>query len=359
MPDQAPGGAGGRRGGSPSSGCGRSGSSWAPSSARRSPSPGASSSGRPARRASSTGGRWRRSRSRASGRRPGALPAAELRGRRARLRPRDGEGRAGPVAAPRHGAARGRRPGRGRGPGRLGAGEHGRVLVAHRPARGRAAGPGAAGGRRVRQGDGHPREPLGHDAPARVPARVHGLARPRPVRPRAAVRRDDARAAPVRRGEHPPDGPQPRRAARPVPDLDRPPRDDPRVRVRGAPVAAAVPRRPARAPALAVQRGRVVARAGRAQGARGRPAGRRPARRPALAGAADVRRAAAAVPRDAGDHEPARGVRRPRHGRGGQGPRARRRADLRPLPRAAPAAHPVRARHAADHRAGPQDGAVP
>ena len=39
------------------------------------------------------------------------------------------------------------------------------------------------------------------------------------------------------------------RAARRVPDLDRPPRDDPRVRVRGAPLAPAVPRRPARAPA--------------------------------------------------------------------------------------------------------------
>ena len=62
-------------------------------------------------------------------------------------------------------------------------------------------------------------------------------------------------SAPVRRGEHPPDGVVAGRAARRVPDLDRPPRDDPRVRVRGAPVAPAVPRRPARTPARRVQRG--------------------------------------------------------------------------------------------------------
>ena len=42
---------------------------------------------------------------------------------------------------------------------------------------------------------------------------------------------------------------QPGRPARPVPDLDRAARDDPRLRVRGAPVAAAVPRRAPRAPA--------------------------------------------------------------------------------------------------------------
>ena len=57
--------------------------------------------------------------------------------------------------------------------------------------------------------------------------------------------------------------------------------------------------------------------------------------------------------------EPARGVRRPRDGRGGQGPRPRRRADLRAVPRPARAAHAVRAGDAADHRHGPQDGAVP
>ena len=46
---------------------------------------------------------------------------------------------------------------------------------------------------------------------------------------------------------------RPGRAARAVPDLDRPPRDDPRLRVRGASLAAAVPRRAARAPADAVR----------------------------------------------------------------------------------------------------------
>ena len=85
---------------------------------------------------------------------------------------------------------------------------------AHRHARGRAARPDAAAGARARQGDDGPRQPLGDDPPARPPARVHGPAGPRPVRPRAAVRRGDARPAAVRRGEHPPDGAGAGRAAR-------------------------------------------------------------------------------------------------------------------------------------------------
>ena len=48
--------------------------------------------------------------------------------------------------------------------------------------------------------------------------------------------------------------PRPGRAGRPVPDLDRAPRDDPRLRVRGASLAAAVPRVAARAAADAVRR---------------------------------------------------------------------------------------------------------
>ena len=63
----------------------------------------------------------------------------------------------------------------------------------------------------------------------------------------------DARPPPVRRGEHPPHGAGPGRAAGAVPDLDRAPRDDPRLRVRGPSLAPAVPRGPARAPAAAVQ----------------------------------------------------------------------------------------------------------
>ena len=61
-----------------------------------------------------------------------------------------------------------------------------------------------------------------------------GTPRPGPVRPRPAVDRGGAREAAVRRGEHPGDGPRAGRADRPVPDLDRPARDDPRLRVRGA-----------------------------------------------------------------------------------------------------------------------------
>ena len=44
----------------------------------------------------------------------------------------------------------------------------------------------------------------------------------------------DARPAPVRRGEHPGHGARAGRPDRPVPDLDRAARDDPRLRVRGA-----------------------------------------------------------------------------------------------------------------------------
>ena len=139
------------------------------------------------------------------------------------------------------------------------------------------------------QGGRDARQPLDHDPPARAAARVHGPARARAVRPRAADRRDDARPAPVRRGEHPPDRGEPRRARRAVPDLDRAPRDDPRVRVRGAPVAPAVPRGAAGAPADAVQPGGLVDGPGRGAGARvGAPRRRAPGR-PALAGAPDDR----------------------------------------------------------------------
>ena len=57
-------------------------------------------------------------------------------------------------------------------------------------------------------------------------------------------------------------------------------------------------------------------------------------RRRALDGAADGRGAAPAVPRDAGRDEPARGLQRLRHGRGRSRPRAGRRTDQRPFPRA-------------------------
>ena len=164
----------------------------APCSARRSPSPAARSSARRAPRASSTGAGSRRSRSPACAARPGTLPAARAARRRGRLRGRDGarSSRRSP-RAPRHGAAGGRRPGRGRRPRRRGC----------RPTRPRS--PALIGklegalleqmlpeGAGFAQGDDDARQPLGHDAPARAAARVHGPARARPVRPRAAVRRD-------------------------------------------------------------------------------------------------------------------------------------------------------------------------
>ena len=218
-------------------------------------------------------------------------------------------------------AAGRRRALRGRRSGRLGPRQHGLVRLADGQARGRPARPGHAARRRPGQGDHGARQSLGHDPPARAPARVHGLARPRPVRPRAAVGRGGARPAPVRRGEHPGDGPRPGRADRPVPDLDRPPRDDPRLRVRGASLAPAVPRRAARAPADAVRPGRARARPRGAP--RPRPVDPRRGRRRALARAADGSRAEGALPRDPGRDEPARRVQRLRHGRGRPGPRAR------------------------------------
>ena len=59
------------------------------------------------------------------------------------------------------------------------------------------------GGRRPHAGDDGPRQSLGDEPAARLPARVHGHPRARPVRPRAAVRRGRGRPAALRRGEHP------------------------------------------------------------------------------------------------------------------------------------------------------------
>ena len=101
------------------------------------------------------------------------------------------------------------------------------------------------------EGVARPGEPLDHDPPVRAAARLHGPARPRPVRPRPPLRGGRAGPAPLRGGERSPDRPGARRAARSVPHLDRPPRDDPRLRVRGPPLAPALPRRPPRAPARA------------------------------------------------------------------------------------------------------------
>ena len=135
------------------------------------------------------------------------------------------------------------------------------VRIAHEQARDRPARPGHPARWRPGQGDRGAGQPLGDDPPAGLPARLHGHPGPRPVRPRAAVHRGRPGPPPVRRGEHPRHGPGARRAARPVPDLDRAPRDDPRLRVRGAPVAPAVPVRAARAPADAVRQGCARSRA--------------------------------------------------------------------------------------------------
>ena len=60
----------------------------------------------------------------------------------------------------------------------------------HRQARGRLLEQMLPEGAGFAQGADDAGQPLGHDPPARAAARVHGPARARPVRPRAAVRRD-------------------------------------------------------------------------------------------------------------------------------------------------------------------------
>ena len=137
--------------------------------------------------------------------------------------------------------------------------------------------------------------------------------------------------------------------ARRLPDVDRAPRDDPRLRVRGPSLAAAVSRGPSRTPAGSLH--------GRDQGPRpgdgstSRPGAPRRGQRRALDGAPDERRATAPVPRDPGGDEPAGGVQRLHHGRGRPGPGPRRGADQRALP-CPPRAAPIGLR-AGDHAASP------
>ena len=212
-----------------------------------------------------------------------------------------------------------------------------------------------------RQGVDGARQPLGHDPPARAPAGLHGPARPRPVRPRAALGGDRARPAPVRRGEHPPH----RAGARTC-------RSDPfrtwialHETTHAFEFEAHPWLRPYLAERLERQLGAVLASdvaslgPGRRRGRSGaRCAARRRTEHWMERLMSDEQRRA--VPRDAGRDEPPRGVRRPRHGRGRAGPRAGRRATISARFHARRAQRtPHRAGDPADHRHGPQDGAVP
>ncbi len=237
---------------------------------------------------------------------------------------------------------------------RLGPGQPLDVRGALRSPGRRAPRPDRAARRRARQGLARPREPLDHDPPVRAAARLHGPAGPGPVRPRAPLSGGRAGAAALRRGEHPPDRANARRAAGPVPHLDCPPRDDSRLRVRGPPVAAPVPGRPPRATAVGARAQHLRARPGRVARARAGPArwGR------ALARAAHVGRAAPPLPGDADRDEPPRGLLRPRHGRGRTRPGSWRRDDQRPLPRPPSEADAHGAGDPADHGSRPEDGAV-
>ncbi len=103
---------------------------------------------------------------------------------------------------------------------------------------------------------------------------VHGPAGSRPVRPGPPVGGNRAGTAALRGGEHPRHGRSLGVDAGPLPDLDRAPRDDPCVRVRGAPVAAALPGGAPGAPADRVLAEHVAARRRRRPGGRAGPARR-------------------------------------------------------------------------------------
>ena len=203
------------------------------------------------------------------------------------------------------------------------------LRVAHRQAREGPARPGRAARRRPRQGDDGPREPLDHDPPARAAARVHGPARARPVRHRAAVGRGRARAGccssrrtsarrrarwACRSGRS---GPGSRSTRRPTRSSSR------RIRGCGPYLASRLERQLALFGGDVRGFGRDALRGARSGAARR-------GRRRALDGAAHGRGAAAPVPRDAGGDEPARGLQRLRHGRG------RRRTSSRTSSRSAP-----------------------
>ena len=285
---------------------------------------------RPARRAvgapraSSTGRRSSGSPSAGCAARPGALDARRARGRRAGLRRGDGADRAGALARALGTAAAGRRRAlRRRRSGRLGPGQHrdrSRSLIGKLeadlldqvvpPGGGLAKATMALANRWV------------DDPPARLPARVHGrrassastTSRCCPPRRRPAgccsSRRTSARRPArwtCRSGRSGPGSPSTRRPTRS--SSRRTPGSG-----RTSPSASSGSSRCSAATRAAL--GREALR-GLGRALRGE------ARRRALDGAPDGPRAAAALPRDPGRDEPARGVQRLRHGRGRARPRAR------------------------------------
>ena len=207
----------------------------------------------------------------------------------------------GALRAPRHGPAGRRGPGRRRGPGDLGPGQHVGLRRADREARGPAPGPGAARGQRRHQGVDDARQPLGHDAPARAPARASWASgcwasttspscprRPRPGRLLFVEEniRNTARVMDVPLG--------PFRTWIALHETTHAFEFEAHPWLRPY-LADRLERQLALFSDDAASMGREAVRALGAVAAR-----RGPPRRPALAGAPDVRRAAPAVPRDAG-----------------------------------------------------------
>ena len=293
---------------------------------------------------------------------PGALDAARAAGRRGGLRARRWRASCRALSSALGTPAAGRRrAGRASSIGPAGSAPTSATFaLADRQARGRAARPGGAARAAA---SARPTMALANrwvtTRQLGLPARVHGHARPRPVRPRAAVRRGDARPAPVRRGEHPRDragartsrsgrsGPGSPSTRRPTPSSSR---RTPGCGRTSPSAWSASSRCSARTRAGSAAR-RCAASAGRSAARRG---GEHWMER------ADGRRAARAVPRDPGGDEPARGVQRLRHGRGRRGPGPGRRADQRAVPRAARSS----GRRSSGPMLrltghGPQDGAVP
>ena len=294
---------------------------------------------RSARRASSTGRRPSgsrstrlRSRARHPDRRPSSRPTeAAYAAAMARIVPRLSEalGTELPGVVERAGRRRS---------GRLGQRQRHDLRVADRHARGRAARPGRAAGRRPRQGHDGPRQPLRDDPPARASCsgswarRCSASTTSRCSRPRrrpagcCSSRRTSAR----RRG---------RSTSRSDPfrtwialhetthafEFEA----HPWLRPYLADATRAPARGCSREDASSLGREALGARSGDSAARR-----RRTAEHWIERLMSDEQRRL--LPRDAGGHEPARGVQRLRHGRGRPGSRARRRADQRPLPRASP-----------------------
>ena len=340
--------------------CGRPGSwSGRPSAPRHGRRPAGRAIAREAR-ARRLAPRSSASRSRGCAGAPGALTAAELRAAEAAYADGDGARSCRRSARPRDASCRASSSGP-RVVDRAGwvRANTSAVRRAHRPPRGRPARPDHAAGRRARQGHDRARQPLGHDPPARAAARVHGPARAGPVRPRAALGRGDARAGCCSSR---------RTSARPRRTLGVPLEPFRTwIALHETTHAFEFEAHPWLRPYLAERLERQLTLFSATPSSLGRDAMRGARARRSAARAADehwMERLMTDEQRPLFRETQAvmsllEGFSDYVMDEVGRGPRPRRRADQRPLPRAARAADAVRAGDPAAHRHGPEDGAVP